>query len=89
LIAGLMMVGFGPLAVQVMNAALTAVTIVLVAAWAESFSREVGILVALLAAASPLMLERMIWPMTEALAICSRRATVLAMRIAERPTVRC
>ena len=90
LIAGLTLLGFGPLAVQVMNALLTAVTIVLVAAVGRTlFRREVGILAALLAMMSPLVLERMIWPMTEALAISlSLGATYLAIRVAERPTAR-
>jgi hypothetical protein len=90
MIAGLYAIGFGPLAVQVANALLTAISIALVAAIGRRlFSREVGILAAILAAASPLVLERMIWPMTEALAISlSLGATWLVLRAAERPTVR-
>src|SRR3954467_6398019 len=52
MIAGLYAVGFGPLAVQIANAALTAVSIALVAAIGRAlFSREVGILSAIVAAA--------------------------------------
>jgi len=54
----------------------------------QLFGRQVGLLAALLTIASPLVTERMIWPMTEALAVSlSLLATWLVMRNVDRPTV--
>jgi 4-amino-4-deoxy-L-arabinose transferase-like glycosyltransferase len=88
LIAGLFRLGFGPLSVQVVNAVLTGLSVTLVAVIGRQlFGREVGLLAALLTALSPLVLERMIWPMTEALAISlSLLGTWLVMRVVERPS---
>jgi hypothetical protein len=82
LIAGLFLLGLGPHAVQVANAALAAACCALVVLIGERlFGRRVGALAGLLAAATPLMPERMIWPMTEALTISlSLLATWLVIR---------
>lgn len=89
LVAGLFVLGFGSMAAQVMNAALTGLAVTLVALIGRQlFGREVGLLAAALTIASPLVSERMIWPMTEALAISlSLLATWLLMRTVDRPAV--
>jgi 4-amino-4-deoxy-L-arabinose transferase-like glycosyltransferase len=70
LVAGLLGLGLDLRAVQVMNAALAAVAVGLVAEIGRSlFGRQVGAAAGLLAAASPVMLTRTILPMTEALTI--------------------
>jgi len=69
-IAALFRLGFGPIAVQVLNALLTACSVALVVALGSRlFGSRIGAMSGILAAASPLVLERMIWPMTEALTI--------------------
>jgi 4-amino-4-deoxy-L-arabinose transferase-like glycosyltransferase len=90
LVAGLLLLGFGSLSAQVLNAALTGLAVTLTALIGRQlFGREIGLLAAALAIASPLVSERMIWPMTEALAVSlSLLATWLLMRDVDRPQVR-
>ncbi|MFN8637176.1 MAG: glycosyltransferase family 39 protein [Chloroflexota bacterium] len=69
-VAALLGLGFDLRAVQVMNAALTAVSAALVAEIGRSlFGRAVGAAAGVLAAISPVVLARMILPMSEALTI--------------------
>jgi len=70
LVAGLLGLGLDLRAVQVVNALLAAVSVGLVAEIGRSlFGRSVGAAAGLLAAISPVVLARMIPPMTEALTI--------------------
>jgi len=70
LVAGLLGFGFDLRAVQVVNAALAAVSVGLVAEIGRAlFGRTVGAAAGMLAAISPVALVRMIPPMTEALTI--------------------
>ena len=70
LVAGLLGLGLDFRAVQVVNALLAAVSVGLVAEIGRSlFGRSVGAAAGLLAAISPVVLARMIPPMTEALTI--------------------
>lgn len=70
LVAGLLSLGFGLHAVQVVNALLAAISVALVAEIGRTlFGRAVGAAAGLLAAISPVVLARMIPPMTEALTI--------------------
>lgn len=69
-VAGLLGLGLDLHAVQALNALLAAVSVGLVAEIGRSlFGRAVGAAAGLLAAVSPVVLERMIPPMTEALTI--------------------
>jgi 4-amino-4-deoxy-L-arabinose transferase-like glycosyltransferase len=70
LVAGLLGLSLDLRAVQVVNAALAAVSVGLVAEIGRSlFGRAIGAAAGLLAAISPVVLARMILPMTEALTI--------------------
>lgn len=70
LVAGVLGLGFDLRAVQVMNSALTALSVALVAEIGLAlFGRAVGAAAGLLAAISPVVLARMILPMTEAVTI--------------------
>jgi len=85
LIAGLLGVGLDLRAVQVMNAALTALSVGLVAEIGGLlFGRVVGAAGGILAAASPIVLARMILPMSEAVTIALLLLAVwLAVRAPE------
>ena len=70
LAAALLRLGVGLAGLQVFNAVLAGVCVALVCAIATVlFGRRTGVLAGLLAAASPVMLVRMVPPMSEALAI--------------------
>ena len=86
-IAFLYWIGLGHLSVQVVNAGLAAACVALVVViGSRLFGPRTGTLAGVLAAASPLMLERMIWPMTEALTVSlSLLATWLVIRYADSP----
>ncbi|MCC7372017.1 MAG: glycosyltransferase family 39 protein [Chloroflexi bacterium] len=90
LVALLLKLGFESVAAQVLNAVLSGLSVTLVALIGRQlFGREVGVLAALLTIVTPLVTERMLWPMTEALAIgLSLLATYLMMQRVERPSVR-
>ena len=87
LAAGLLRLGLGLPALQVLNAALAAGCAALVCGIGTSlFGRRTGSLAGLLAAASPPVLIFMIPPMTEALATClTLLATWLLVRDLEAP----
>lgn len=70
LVAALFRLGLGLTTVQVLNAALAALCVALVCAIGTTmFGHRTGALAGLLAAASPVVLMRMVPPMTEALSI--------------------
>ena len=85
--AGLLRLGLGLPAFQVLNAALAAGCVALVCLiGSELFGRRTGLLAGLLAAASPPVLIFMVPPMTEALALClTLLATWLLVRDLEAP----
>ena len=85
--AALLRAGVGLAGLQAINALLAAGCVALVCALGMSlFGSRVGTLAGLLAATSPLMLVRMLPPMTEGLAISlSLLATWLVVRYAEPP----
>ena len=85
LVAGLLGLGFSLHAVQVLNAALAAISVALVAEIGGSLSgRAVGAAAGLLAATSPVVLARTLLPMTEALTIALLlAATWLVVRAPE------
>lgn len=85
LIAGLYWLGLGPISVQVLNAVLAAASAGLVVLiGSRLFGPRTGTLAGILVVASPLMVERMIWPMTEAATISlSLLATWLVIRYAD------
>ena len=77
LVAGVLSAGLGLTGVQVLNALLAGVCVGLVAAIAgRLFGQPVGVASGALAAASPVMLARLVPPMTEALAIALVLAAV-------------
>jgi hypothetical protein len=90
IVAGLFGLGFGLPAVQVLNSLLAAGCALLIyGIGSAAFDRRVGTLAGLLAAASPVVLLRMVPPMTEALAIfLALAATWLVTRHANPPRVR-
>ena len=87
LAAGLFRLGLGLPSLQVANAMLAALSVALICAiGSELFDRQTGTLAGVLAAASPVVLVRMVPPMTEALAISlSLLATWLVIRFLEPP----
>ncbi|MGE3909420.1 MAG: glycosyltransferase family 39 protein, partial [Chloroflexota bacterium] len=85
LVAGILGMGLDLRAVQLMNAALTAVSVMMVAEIGRSlFGRAAGLGAAVLAAINPVILARLILPMTEAVTIALlMTATWLVVRAAE------
>ena len=85
--AGAVRLGLDLRTLQVMNAVLAAVAVGLVAEMGESlFGRRVGAASGLLAAASPIMLARLVPIMTEALAVSLTLAAIwLVLRSSEPP----
>lgn len=86
-LATLLRLGLDLLAAQVVNAVLAAVSVALVSAIGTAlFGARNGLLAGLLAAASPVVLVRMIPPMTEALAVTlTLLATWVAIRCSNPP----
>ncbi len=87
MVAALFKAGLGLLGVQVANAVLASACVALVfALGARLFGRRAGLLAGLLAVASPVMVARMVPPMTEAVALSlSLLAAWLVVRFADPP----
>ncbi len=85
--AGLLDLGLGPVSIQVMNALLAGVSAGLVCALgARVFGSSSGLLAGLLVSANPVVLERLVPPMAEALAIAlTLMATWLMVRFGDPP----
>jgi 4-amino-4-deoxy-L-arabinose transferase-like glycosyltransferase len=90
LLGGLFALGLDLRAAQVVNAALAAISVGLVAEIGRAlFGRPVGVAAGLLAAASPVVLARMIPPMTEAVTIVLLLLASLIVVRASEPVRRC